>query len=533
MTTSPSSPSFSRTGRSSRSSARARTSATGPTRLPGSWAASHPSGGELAQTLADAQPVPRPRPRPAAGLAVRRRDPRRGAALPLPARRLRRELSADLGAPPARAPAGAPARARAAPAAPPDDELRRPARARVRGCGRAVRRRLVRGEARAAPGPLPPPPARGRGRADRASERVHGPRTSKAAGHPQAARGDRPEQRQGATATSSPRTATSTTWSAATWARQIPFSLLRAHGRQPLPLPRLLDARLEPARDPEPHLGRQQLDLKSWAVQRAPTDAGVREVEEALWRDRGDVDLLYVPLKEYVDGSSRSSRLERARMSGRPRRRSPARERLRRRPTSASSPTARRTPPFFFGRDEESGSSPATCAPPPDAPLRRERRRQDLAPAGGRRPRPARAVRGERADAAERAPFAICAFAAWRDDPLPALMETIRAAAVEALGGDGLTPWRARRAGRRDAARLDRAGAHAARRARPVRGLLPLPPGRGRRGTFAGEFPRSSTSPNLRVHFLLSIREDALGEARPLQGAASRASSRTTSASST
>jgi hypothetical protein len=46
--------------------------------------------------------------------------------------------------------------------------------------------------------------------------------------------------------------------------------------------------------------GAQQLDLKSWAVQRAPTDAGARRVEEALWRDRGDVDLLYVELKEYV-----------------------------------------------------------------------------------------------------------------------------------------------------------------------------------------------------------------------------------------
>lgn len=46
--------------------------------------------------------------------------------------------------------------------------------------------------------------------------------------------------------------------------------------------------------------GAQALDLKSWAVQREPADAGAREVEEALWRDRGDVDLLYVPLDEYV-----------------------------------------------------------------------------------------------------------------------------------------------------------------------------------------------------------------------------------------
>ena len=46
--------------------------------------------------------------------------------------------------------------------------------------------------------------------------------------------------------------------------------------------------------------GEERLPMKSWAVQRAPTDAGAREVEEALWRDRGDVDLLYVPLRTYT-----------------------------------------------------------------------------------------------------------------------------------------------------------------------------------------------------------------------------------------
>jgi hypothetical protein len=45
--------------------------------------------------------------------------------------------------------------------------------------------------------------------------------------------------------------------------------------------------------------GAQKLDLQSWAVQRVPRTAGAREVEEALWRDR-DVDLLYVPLGDYV-----------------------------------------------------------------------------------------------------------------------------------------------------------------------------------------------------------------------------------------
>jgi hypothetical protein len=47
--------------------------------------------------------------------------------------------------------------------------------------------------------------------------------------------------------------------------------------------------------------GAQQLDLKSWAVQRAPASAGSREIEEALWRDRGNVDLLYVQLREYAE----------------------------------------------------------------------------------------------------------------------------------------------------------------------------------------------------------------------------------------
>lgn len=41
-------------------------------------------------------------------------------------------------------------------------------------------------------------------------------------------------------------------------------------------------------------------DNKAWSVQLAPTAPGVRAVEEALWRDRGDVDLLYVPLAMYI-----------------------------------------------------------------------------------------------------------------------------------------------------------------------------------------------------------------------------------------
>lgn len=46
--------------------------------------------------------------------------------------------------------------------------------------------------------------------------------------------------------------------------------------------------------------GGQQLDLKSWAIQREPEDPTGGEIEQTLWRDRGDVDLLYVPLNEYI-----------------------------------------------------------------------------------------------------------------------------------------------------------------------------------------------------------------------------------------
>ena len=47
--------------------------------------------------------------------------------------------------------------------------------------------------------------------------------------------------------------------------------------------------------------GSQELDSTSWAIQREPADPGLQEIEETLWRDRGDkVELFYVPLKEYV-----------------------------------------------------------------------------------------------------------------------------------------------------------------------------------------------------------------------------------------
>jgi hypothetical protein len=47
--------------------------------------------------------------------------------------------------------------------------------------------------------------------------------------------------------------------------------------------------------------GGEALSRTSWAVQLEPSGDGVPEVEKKLWSRRGDVELKYSPLKEYVD----------------------------------------------------------------------------------------------------------------------------------------------------------------------------------------------------------------------------------------
>ena len=133
-----------------------------------------------------------------------------------------------------------------------DDLLERALR---RG-GRGVRRRLVRGEARTAAGPLPPPLARRRGRSpiERPNEYT-GVGLERAPGRPQAPRRDRPRRRQ-ARQLRHHRGQLHRLPRRRRRRRADPVRAARADGRQPLPVPRLLDARLEPARDPEPDLGR-------------------------------------------------------------------------------------------------------------------------------------------------------------------------------------------------------------------------------------------------------------------------------------
>jgi hypothetical protein len=47
--------------------------------------------------------------------------------------------------------------------------------------------------------------------------------------------------------------------------------------------------------------GREQLGRTSWAVQLEPSGDGAHEVEKKLWIQRGDVELLYAPLRDYVE----------------------------------------------------------------------------------------------------------------------------------------------------------------------------------------------------------------------------------------
>jgi SIR2-like protein len=48
--------------------------------------------------------------------------------------------------------------------------------------------------------------------------------------------------------------------------------------------------------------GKQEMDLKSWAIQRAAHDARLTEIDQKLWSSRGDIDLLCIPLDIYVEG---------------------------------------------------------------------------------------------------------------------------------------------------------------------------------------------------------------------------------------
>jgi len=110
---------------------------------------------------------------------------------------------------------------------------------------------------------------------------------------------------------------------------------------------------------------------------------------------------------------------------------------------------------------------------------------------------------------AERAPLAVAVFHEWRDRPMPRLAAAIREAVAEATGETELEEWD-------EEERLhDRLGAWT----RHVRTVLVIldqfeeyftyHPDEDGRGTFAGELPAIVNDADLRVNFILSLREDA------------------------
>jgi WD40 repeat protein len=122
----------------------------------------------------------------------------------------------------------------------------------------------------------------------------------------------------------------------------------------------------------------------------------------------------------------------------------------------------------------------------------------------------------------DQAPFAICTIAAWRDDPLLTLMNATQDAACEALGRSGEARWQPGKS----VVRSLRAWT------RRVRTLLIVldqfedyflyHPDENGEGTFAGELPAIVNEPNLRVNFLLSIREDAWAKLDRFKGSIPR-----------
>ena len=109
----------------------------------------------------------------------------------------------------------------------------------------------------------------------------------------------------------------------------------------------------------------------------------------------------------------------------------------------------------------------------------------------------------------EQVPYAICVFREWRDDPVPLLMAAIEAALTEALGGHDVEAWKP---GEPLVDALTRW-------TKDVRTILVVLDqfedfflyhgDEDGAGAFAREFPAIVNEPNLRVNFLISIREDA------------------------
>jgi WD40 repeat protein len=114
-----------------------------------------------------------------------------------------------------------------------------------------------------------------------------------------------------------------------------------------------------------------------------------------------------------------------------------------------------------------------------------------------------------------RVPFTVTVFSAWRDEPLPALLESIRESSGGVLGGRGdetvetLRGWTQRVA--MLLVILDQ-----------FEDYFTYHPDEDGPGTLAGELPEIVNDPDLHVHILLSIREDALAKLDRFKGSIPR-----------
>ena len=120
---------------------------------------------------------------------------------------------------------------------------------------------------------------------------------------------------------------------------------------------------------------------------------------------------------------------------------------------------------------------------------------------------------------AERAPFAITVFRDWRDPPLARLAAAIRDSVEEATGDDALDSWNGDEP-------LEHVLHGYATRVRTLLVILDqfeeyflYHPDEAGPGTFAHEFPEVVNDPSLRVHFMLSLREDAWAKLDRFKGA--------------
>jgi len=115
--------------------------------------------------------------------------------------------------------------------------------------------------------------------------------------------------------------------------------------------------------------------------------------------------------------------------------------------------------------------------------------------------------------------FAVVVLRSWRDDPLASLTDQVQEAVIRTLDGPALEPVPPTGAlAETLAAWAERVGGDLLIILDQFEEYFLYHPAEGGAGTFAGEFPRVVNRPDLRVNFLVSIREDSLARLDRFKG---------------